>query len=210
MRALGVLAVLAALIAVVASSLSSGGSDGDDGVTTMADGGEEAQGSEAPTLAASDIEVLAAPMTLTDLDGWLQAGTVDELEDLRGQVVVLQFWTFGCFNCKNTIPNLQALYAAHGNRDDFEIVGVHTPEFAYEKDPDAIQQAAIELGVTWPIALDTDKRNFRAWQGDRRFWPRTYVLDRDGNVRFDRIGEGAYDRLNATVAALLDADTAGA
>ncbi len=114
----------------------------------------------------------------------------------------MQFWTFGCYNCKNTLPHLQALYADYGDLG-MEIVGVHSPEFDREKDPEAISAAAADLGVTWPIALDTNKRNFFAWQGSPAYWPRTFVVDQDGRIRFDRIGEGAYDELERTVATLL-------
>jgi len=145
---------------------------------------------------------LGPAMELVGIDGWLQAD-IESLEDLRGKVVVVQFWTFGCHNCKATLPNLEALYAEHGGAD-FEIVGVHSPEFDYEKDPNAIASASEELGVTWPIALDTAKRSFRSWQGSPAYWPRTYVLDREGHIRFDHIGEGAYEELNETVAALLE------
>ncbi|MDJ0953025.1 MAG: redoxin domain-containing protein [Acidimicrobiia bacterium] len=145
--------------------------------------------------------MLGNALALTDLDGWLQTD-VTSLEDLRGQVVIVQFWTFGCYNCKNTIPHLQDIYAEHHDRG-LEIVGVHAPEFAYEEDPAAILAAAEELGVTWPIALDTERRNFRSWQGSPAYWPRTYVLDQNGLIRFDHIGEGAYDDLEQTVAALL-------
>ena len=138
---------------------------------------------------------------LRGIDGWLQTD-IESLEDLRGKVVVVQFWTFGCHNCKATLPNLAALYAEHQGAD-FEIVGVHSPEFDYEKDPDAIAAAAEELGVTWPIALDTARQSFHSWQGSPAYWPRTYVLDREWNIRFDHIGEGAYEELNETVAALL-------
>jgi thiol-disulfide isomerase/thioredoxin len=110
-----------------------------------------------------------------------------------------QFWTFGCHNCKATLPNLQALYAEHQG-EDFEIVGIHSPEFDYEKEPDAIAAAGERLGVTWPIALDTRRVTFFGWQGGRAYWPRTYVLDRDGRIRFDHIGEGAYEELNETIA----------
>ncbi len=140
--------------------------------------------------------------TLTDLDGWLQSD-VESLEELRGQVVVVQFWTFGCYNCKNTLPHLIALYEEYGSQG-MEIVGVHSPEFEREKDPVAIGAAADDLGVTWPIALDTEKRNFFTWQGSPAYWPRTFVVDQDGRIRFDRIGEGAYDELERTVATLLD------
>lgn len=141
---------------------------------------------------------------LADLDGWLQSD-VNSLAELGGKVVVVQLWTFGCSNCQATFPNLKALYAQHGSGEgDFEIVGVHAPEFAYEEDPANISAAAAAEGVTWPIALDTRRRNFHDWQPGRSgYWPRTYVLDRQGDIRFDHIGEGAYDELNQTVAALL-------
>lgn len=153
------------------------------------------------TTVAGELPDLGPAKDLTDIDGWLQTD-IESLDDLRGKVVVVQFWTFGCHNCTATIPNLQALYAEHRG-SDFEIVGIHSPEFDYEKDPDAISAAAEDLGVTWPIALDTARRSFRSWQGSPAYWPRTYVLDREGHIRFDHIGEGAYEELNETVAALL-------
>ena len=141
---------------------------------------------------------------LVDLDGWLQSGFTS-LEELRGKVVVVDFWTFGCINCKRTIPHLQKLYETYSDQG-LEIVGVHAPEFSYEADVDNIKQALIDLGVVWPIALDTNKKNFRAWQKGRAFWPRKFVLDKQGRIRWDHIGEGAYDDLTATVAYLLEED----
>lgn len=159
----------------------------------------------APTAVASGSSAglpnLGRVPPLEDLDGWLQTD-ISSLDELRGKVVVVQFWTFGCRNCKATLPNLQSLYAEHAG-EEFEIVGIHSPEFEYEEDRDAIAAAADELGVTWPIALDTRQRNFFSWQGSPAYWPRTYVVDRNGTIRFDHIGEGAYDDLNETVAALL-------
>ena len=145
--------------------------------------------------------MLGNPLPLTDLDGWLQTD-ITSLDALQGQVVIVQFWTFGCGNCKRTIPHLQDIYAEHADAG-LEIVGVHSPEFNFEKDPEAILEAAGELRVTWPIALDTRKHSFFSWQGSRGYWPRTYVLDRDGLIRFDHIGEGLYDELEQTVEALL-------
>lgn len=162
----------------------------------------------APTTTTTSAAPAVPPMlgnalSLEGLDGWLQTD-ITGLQDLRGQVVIVQFWTFGCYNCKNTIPYLQDIYAEHKDAG-LEIVGVHAPEFDHEKEPDAILAAARDLGVTWPIALDTDRRNFRAWQGSPAYWPRTYVLDQNGLIRFDHVGEGAYDELEQTVAALLAA-----
>lgn len=192
-------AILAVLMLVAACG---GDATTDPSTTTV---GVETTTTEASpvetTLAADDLPDLGPVQDLVDIDGWLQSD-IESLEELRGKIVVVQFWTFGCYNCKATLPNLKALYEEHQG-DDFEVVGIHSPEFDYEKDPDAILAAAEDLGVTWPIVLDTRKRNFFRWQGSPAYWPRTYVLDRDGNIRFDRIGEGAYEELNATVAALL-------
>lgn len=157
---------------------------------------------EAPTISAADLPVLRPAPELAELDGWLQSDATS-LEDYRGRVVVLQFWTFSCRNCKATIPNLQQIYAGY-SREEVEIVGVHAPEFGFEEDPDAVLDAAADLGVTWPIALDTTKRNFHSWQeGRTAYWPRTYVIDTEGRIRFDHIGEGKYDELSETVAALV-------
>jgi len=136
------------------------------------------------------------------LDGWLQTDG-DSFDTVKGEVTIVQFWTYTCHNCTATIPFLQDIYATHKD-SGLEIIGIHAPEFEREKDPVGIQEAADRLGVSWPIALDTEKKNFRSWQGSRRFWPRTYVIDQNGDVRFDKIGEGKYDELEATVAYLLE------
>lgn len=155
-----------------------------------------------PVVVAADFPVLRAAPDLTDLDGWLQTESTT-LDDFEGRVVVLQFWTFSCRNCKATIPNLQEIYSTY-DRDQLQIVGVHAPEFGFEEDPEAVLGAAADLGVTWPIALDTSKRNFHSWQeGRTAYWPRTYVIDAEGNIRFDHIGEGRYDELQDAVAALI-------
>jgi len=138
---------------------------------------------------------------LPGIDGWLQS-EVQSLEELRGQVVVVEFWTFGCYNCKNRIPYTQDLYAAYQSQG-LEIVGIHSPEFSYEEDPDNVTQALADLGVTWPVALDTNRLSFRRWQGSPAYWPRTYVIDQEGQVRHDHIGEGAYEELEEVVAYLL-------
>ncbi len=138
---------------------------------------------------------------LVDIDGWLGAD-IRSLDELKGSVVVVEFWTFGCYNCKNRIPHTQDLYAKYQDQG-MEIVGIHSPEFTYERDVANIEQAMADLGVTWPVALDTDRRTFREWQGRPAYWPRTYVLDRRGRIRFDHIGEGAYEELDQVVAYLL-------
>lgn len=193
-------AALVVVVAVIGIVLTHGESAPDSGGgSASADVTATTEATTPPT----QPPILRDAPALEELDGWLQAD-IDDLQQLRGQVVILEFWTFGCSNCKATLPYLQDIYAAYGG-EGLEIVGVHAPEFEFERDPDAIAAAAERLGVTWPIALDTNKRNFHAWQeGGVAYWPRTYVIDQQGRIRFDHIGEGAYGELEATVAALLD------
>ena len=158
------------------------------------------------TEALESIPVLGTAFTLSRLDGWLNTEATS-LEEIRAnnEITVVQFWTFGCRNCKNTLDALGELYADFGDQG-VEIVGVHAPEFAYEADVDNIIDAAAELGVTWPIALDTQKYNFHVWQeGPTGYWPRVYVIDSDNQIRFDRRGDSPrkYEELYQIVERLL-------
>ena len=158
------------------------------------------------TVPPEPIEVLGEADTLTGLDGWLNTDATS-LEEIRAanKLTVVQFWTFGCRNCKNTLEALGQLYTDF-RHEGVEIVGVHSPEFSYEADVDNIIEAAADLGVVWPIALDTNKRNFHRWQeGNIGYWPRVYVIDGDNQIRFDRTGDGraTYGQLYETVERLL-------
>ena len=160
------------------------------------------------TVPPEPIEVLGEADTLTGLDGWLNTDAAS-LEEIRAanKLTVVQFWTFGCRNCKNTLDALRQLYTDFRDQG-VEIVGVHSPEFSYEADVDNIIEASADLGVVWPIALDTDKRNFHRWQEGRiGYWPRVYVIDGDNQIRFDRTGDGraTYEKLHETVEQLLAA-----
>lgn len=224
--ALGVLVAGVAAIAWTAlngddpgddSAASLGAAPVDDSVGVDAGAGSVAGGDDpGPAAAASTVVTTAAPLepievlgtadTLTNLDGWLNTDAAS-LEEIRAanELTVVQFWTFGCRNCKNTLDALGRLYADFRHQG-VEIVGVHSPEFSYEADVDNIVEAAADLGVVWPIALDTDKRNFHRWQeGNIGYWPRVYVIDADNRIRFDRTGGGraTYEQLYVTVERLL-------
>lgn len=136
-----------------------------------------------------------------EVQEWIQTNATS-LEDFDGKVLAIQFWTFGCSNCQATFPHMRDLHEKYAG-EDFEVIGVHAPEFDHERDVASVRRAAEENGLVWPIAIDNDKLNFRSWQ-ERRFWPRLFLIDVDGNVRFDHIGEGAYDEIDAAVGALID------
>ena len=194
-----------------ASDSVDGASESADPVTEVPDVSvPEAATAEAAvattTVPAEPVEVLGTADTLTNLDGWLNTDATS-LEEIRtaNKLTVVQFWTFGCRNCKNTLDALGQLYTDFRDQG-VEIVGVHSPEFSYEADVNNIIEAAADLGVVWPIALDTDKRNFHRWQpGNIGYWPRVYVIDGDNQIRFDRTGDGraTYEKLYETVEQLL-------
>ncbi len=212
---LAVIGVLGALIATRVSNSSEGAETAAPAAAAESETAEtadsadaEAEPDDTDTSEAEPVEPIDAPPflddkpPLTDIDGWINTDATS-LDDFDGQIRVIEFWTFGCFNCKNRIPHTQELYAEYQDQG-LEIIGIHAPEFAFERDPEAVRQATVDLGVTWPVALDTEKTNFRAWQTNRRFWPRVFVLDQNGDVRYDRIGEGDYDGLEETVAYLIE------
>jgi thiol-disulfide isomerase/thioredoxin len=136
---------------------------------------------------------------LVGITGWINSEPL-ALKDLRGKVVIIDFWTFGCYNCRNTRPHVRALYDKYRDQG-LEIIGVHTPEFAYEKVPDNIRAAAKEQGVNWPIALDPGFKTWGAYKN--RYWPAFYFIDARGRLRHTHFGEGRYDFNEKVVQQLL-------
>ncbi|MCO5207976.1 MAG: redoxin domain-containing protein [Anaerolineae bacterium] len=133
-------------------------------------------------------------------DVWINNDAGSTLDDLRGKVVLVEFWTFGCINCKRVIPYMNEWYADYAG-DDFEILSVHYPEFRYEHDIDNVRAAVTEHGIEFPVAIDNARMTWSAW--NQRYWPTRYLVDRDGNVRFRHIGEGAYAETAAAIETLL-------
>jgi thiol-disulfide isomerase/thioredoxin len=190
------------LIAVVGAVGASFALDGSDATPASSVDAAPALDATSTTIAVPDLPDRGAHPALVDIDEWLQSD-VTSLEELQGKVVAVQFWTFGCSNCRATLPHMQELYEKYQDQG-FEIVGIHAPEFSYEAEVANITDAAAELGVTWPIALDPTKRTFHSWQeGPTAHWPRVYLLDREGHIRYDHIGEGRYAQTDAAVQALL-------
>lgn len=131
---------------------------------------------------------------------WLNSDQPLPLASLRGQVVLVEFWTFDCINCIRTLPYVENWY--HTYRDQgLVVIGVHFPEFEYERDVQNILAATQRLNVTYPMALDNSGTTWRAW--GQRYWPTIYLIDKQGNIRYVRIGEGAYDQTDQAIRDLL-------
>lgn len=129
------------------------------------------------------------------------------LAGLRGRVVLVDFWTYSCINCQRTLPYLTA-WDTRYRPLGLTIVGVHSPEFAFEHDIANVAGQAAALGVRYPIALDNDFRTWRAY--DQRYWPAHYLIDRTGRVRQVHFGEGSYAQTEALIRQLLAEDSGAA
>ncbi|HET6452089.1 MAG TPA: cytochrome c biogenesis protein DipZ [Spirochaetia bacterium] len=130
-----------------------------------------------------------------------QGGTMPlSLASLRGKVVVVDFWTYSCVNCVRTLPYLRAWYDAYRDKG-LVIVGVHTPEFEFEKNSANVARAIHELGVTWPVVQDNDYAEWTAYAN--QYWPAHYFIDAKGRVRYFHFGEGEYDTSEKVIQQLL-------
>ena len=114
---------------------------------------------------------------------------VFSLEDLRGEVVLIDFWTYTCVNCIRTLPYLKDWHEKYGDLG-LHIVGVHTPEFEFEKLRENVEEAIAEFDIGWRVVQDNDFLTWRAF--NNRFWPAKYLIDKDGIIRYTHFGEGAY------------------
>jgi thiol-disulfide isomerase/thioredoxin len=134
------------------------------------------------------------------IEGWLNAAEPLTIAGLRGKVVLVDFWTYSCINCRRTIPYLnrwQAEYGAGG----LQVVGIHTPEFGFERMRRNLEDAVRELGIRYAVGQDNGRRTWRAWSN--RAWPAFYLLDRDGRIVLAREGEGHARELEGAIRALL-------
>jgi len=121
-------------------------------------------------------------------------------EGLRGKVVVVDFWTYSCINCLRALPYVQGWYDKYKDHG-LVIVGVHAPEFAFEKDANNVRRAVADLKVTYPVAMDND---YAIWQAfNNQYWPAHYFIDADGKIRAHHFGEGDYDESEAIIRRLL-------
>ncbi|MBS0616269.1 MAG: cytochrome c biogenesis protein DipZ [Verrucomicrobia bacterium] len=136
---------------------------------------------------------------LVGITGWINSPPLT-LSELKGKVVLIDFWTYSCINCLRTLPYLKNWYADYKNYG-FVIIGVHTPEFAFEKDYDNVKKAARDLSIDYPIALDN---NYATWNAyDNRYWPAHYLIDQNGVLRMEHFGEGGYEETENAIRQLL-------
>jgi thiol-disulfide isomerase/thioredoxin len=134
------------------------------------------------------------------IEGWINSQPLS-LHELRGRVVFLDFWTYGCINCSRTLPYVKELHSRYSG-DGLVVVGVHTPEFPYERNRANIERAVASAGLEYPIALDGNNVTWRLY--GNHYWPRQTLIDAKGEVRYEHVGEGDYEEIEAKIVELLD------
>ena len=157
---------------------------------------------QAPTQVPGNVSSLPnygkAP-DFTDIAAWINSPPLS-ISQLKGRVVLVDFWTYSCINCIRTIPYLNAWYNAYGN-DGLVIVGVHTPEFNFEKNYSNVATAVSNFGIKYPVALDSSDGTWNAY--GNQYWPADYVIDANGSIRYTQFGEGDYNGTETVIRELL-------
>jgi thiol-disulfide isomerase/thioredoxin len=123
-----------------------------------------------------------------------------KVESLRGQVVLVDFWTFGCYNCRNTLPSLKRWDETYRERG-LVIIGVHSPEFEREKQLENVRREVKSLGIRYAVVTDNDYESWNAYSV--KAWPTVFVLDKQGRIRWAHIGEGMYDETESVIKKVL-------
>ena len=153
----------------------------------------------APTQAGEIAEGPKAP-ELTGTQSWINSEPL-RIQDLKGQVVLIDFWTYTCINCIRTFPYLKIWHSKYAD-DGLVIIGVHAPEFQFEHVLENVQQAVTDYAIDWPVVQDND---FETWAAFRnRYWPAKYLIDKDGIIRYTHFGEGAYEETETQIRDLLE------
>jgi len=131
---------------------------------------------------------------------WLNVDHPLRLEDLRGKVVLLEMWTFDCSNCQHVMPSLKGWYEKY-NGQGLVMIGNHFPEFPHEADLDNLKQAIERFQIPYAVAQDNDGATWSAYRNN--YWPALYLIDKNGQIRYVHVGEGAYEQTEKAITSLL-------
>jgi cytochrome c biogenesis protein CcdA/thiol-disulfide isomerase/thioredoxin len=149
-----------------------------------------------------DFKNLGQAPEFTGIEHWLNSDPLT-MESLKGKVVLVDFWTYSCINCIRTLPYVTKWYDTYKDKG-FVVIGVHTPEFAFEKVTDNVATAMKRFGINYPVAQDN---NFKTWSAfNNQYWPAEYLIDQNGNIVYTHFGEGNYDHTENAIRQLLGLD----
>lgn len=150
---------------------------------------------------AGELPDLGEAPDFTGIATWLNTPAPLTMRQLRGKVVLVNFWTYTCINCVRELPHVVAWYEKYKN-NNFVVIGVHTPEFAFEKETGNVKNAINQFKINYPVAQDNDYKTWRAF--DNRYWPAAYLIDVNGRIRKEHFGEGGYEEMELAIMRLLE------
>ena len=134
------------------------------------------------------------------ISGWINSAPLN-LTQFRGKVVIVDFWTYSCINCIRSIPYLNAWYKEYGGNNGLVIIGVSTPEFQFEHNYTNVKNAVEKDGIMYPVALDNNYSTWTAYNNE--YWPADYIIDKNGDIRYEVFGEGGYNTTQQVIVELL-------
>jgi thiol-disulfide isomerase/thioredoxin len=146
-----------------------------------------------------DLPGLGRAPEISGVTHWVNSEPLT-LESLRGKVVLIDFWTYGCINCIRTLPYVTDWHQKYAD-EGLVIIGIHRPEFTYEHSTANVEEALERFGITYPVAQDNDFTTWRAYKN--RYWPAFYFIDAQGEIRYIHIGEGSYEKSEKIIQQLL-------
>jgi thiol-disulfide isomerase/thioredoxin len=147
-----------------------------------------------------DSGIRKAP-NLVGISHYLNISSEELTKKMENKVILYDIWTYSCINCIRTLPFITSWdekYSDHG----LLIIGIHSPEFEFEKDPQNVKIAIKKYGITYPVVMDNNMETWKAFENN--YWPRKYIADHEGNLRYDHIGEGSYQETEKVIQQLLD------
>lgn len=158
-----------------------------------------------PALAANPVFVdYGAAPNFSGIETWLNSAPLS-MSGLRGKVVLVDFWTYSCINCLRTLPYVTKWHERYKDQG-LVVIGVHTPEFAFERRTTNVQTAMKRFGIRYPVAQDNQYATWKAYEN--RYWPAAYLIDRTGRIVLKHFGEGHYDEMESAIRILLAAESA--
>ncbi len=140
------------------------------------------------------------------LSHWINSSSISSMKELKGKVVLIDFWTYSCYNCINTLPHVKSWYKKYKEKG-FIVLGIHAPEFFFEKNLKNVKEAVKKHGIQFPVALDNGFQLWRAYRN--RYWPAFYLIDKNGFIRYSHFGEGRYQQTEKNILQLLGENKSG-
>ncbi|HSD05176.1 MAG TPA: redoxin family protein [Nitrosopumilaceae archaeon] len=189
------------VLAIVIGSASTYFSSLEQSITSGNQENAQTQTSDKDIVSSIDKSRFKKAPDLVGISGYINTTPEDLKLKMKDSVILYDIWTYSCINCIRTLPYITAWNEKYSDQG-LLIIGIHSPEFEFEKDINNVKMAVQQYGITYPVVLDNDMKTWKAFEN--RYWPRKYIADSEGYIRYDHIGEGDYDKTEKMIQQLLE------